>query len=364
MENYKINNLNGVFGSFIVFLTLFTLSTLFTNHTQAQTTLISNPYESVVSLTNNSSQTASSNTTCTDLSYDLYQGLSDSSTDKSVLNLQNYLFKLGYLKASPNGYFGPATLLAVKNYQLNNNISNTGRVGPLTRKTIKNDSCKITNNTASIINAIPSVTPKPGRINSSNLTISYPAENSTHLTDTKMRIRWINNANRNIYGLILEDKDGVGVGHITSSISGDNYEWSVGKVYSSRANSEIVVEPGLYRIRLTGSSNVPEQYSGLFTIIGKPLEIVSIMPNTIQSNENSSVVIYGKGFDVTTKVNFDVMNNGRTIKPIFVSSDGKILVFQTNSSVRSGQYWLTVNNQYDSGATSTPSNSVSLLIKD
>ena len=92
IEKFKINCLKFFSNSFIVFLTLFALSTLFTNHTQAQTTLISSPYESVVSLTNNSSQTASSNITCTDLSYDLYQGLNDSSKDKSVLNLQNYLF--------------------------------------------------------------------------------------------------------------------------------------------------------------------------------------------------------------------------------------------------------------------------------
>lgn len=51
-----------------------------------------------------------------------------------VTELQKVLIAHGYLKiAAPTGYFGPATLAAVKQYQSANSISMTGFVGPLTR---------------------------------------------------------------------------------------------------------------------------------------------------------------------------------------------------------------------------------------
>jgi peptidoglycan hydrolase-like protein with peptidoglycan-binding domain len=56
----------------------------------------------------------------------------DTSGDE-VLNLQKLLVSLGLLKATPNGYFGPQTRLAVISYQKQNNITQTGTIGPLTR---------------------------------------------------------------------------------------------------------------------------------------------------------------------------------------------------------------------------------------
>jgi peptidoglycan hydrolase-like protein with peptidoglycan-binding domain len=42
----------------------------------------------------------------------------------------------GFLKASPNGYFGNQTLKAIKEYQKSKGITATGNVGPLTRKVL------------------------------------------------------------------------------------------------------------------------------------------------------------------------------------------------------------------------------------
>lgn len=53
-----------------------------------------------------------------------------------VITLQNYLIKVGMLKTSATGYFGPATFAAVKEFQRKNNIPTAGVVGPLTRKYI------------------------------------------------------------------------------------------------------------------------------------------------------------------------------------------------------------------------------------
>lgn len=55
------------------------------------------------------------------------------SSGEEVLNLQKLLVSLGLLKATPNGYYGPQTRLAVIAYQKQRNISQTGTVGPLTR---------------------------------------------------------------------------------------------------------------------------------------------------------------------------------------------------------------------------------------
>jgi hypothetical protein len=167
---------------------------------------------------------------------------------------------------------------------------------------------------------------------------------------------------------MLEDINGLGAGHISQSITGDIFEWKVGKVFSARTNSDIYVSPGIYRIKLTNSgfasASTPDQYSGLFTIIAKPISIASIMPSTISNADNSSAVIYGSGFDSTSMVHLNIFENDRIIKPYFVSNDGRIIVFNVDSGVYPNQYFITVNNMFESGATSTPSNSVSLTVKN
>ena len=59
----------------------------------------------------------------------------DKSSD--ILRLQKILAKQGYLKATPNGNFGPATYAAVIAFQAINTIEQTGTVGPLTKQAFK-----------------------------------------------------------------------------------------------------------------------------------------------------------------------------------------------------------------------------------
>jgi peptidoglycan hydrolase-like protein with peptidoglycan-binding domain len=343
-------------------------TTAFTEYAYSQTTVITSPYATTIS-TNTQIVQNNNDLVCVDLTYDLFQGLSDRTNDKSVTKLQIFLYKSGYLKVNPNGNFGPSTYNAVKNYQSANNISSTGRVGPLTRRLIKDNSCIVRSNTASVINSqtTPASTPiSASRISSDKLTIVTPYAGEYLKTDSKVRVRWKDMKDAN-YSLILEDKDGLSFGYVTSSVFGNTYDWTIGKVYSARSNSEIYVPPGQYRIYAKNnglSKNAPEQFSGLFSILGKPLEIDSVLPNVISNSADTSVVLYGRGFDDSTVVNFDVSNNGRIAKPNFVSSDGRILVFKISPLVRIGQYGITVNNTYDGGATSTPSNAVNLTIKE
>lgn len=74
---------------------------------------------------------------CVDLTSILTKG----SESPKVLQLQNFLYAKGFLKAAPNGYFGAGTLAGVKAYQASIGLAQVGSVGPGTRAAIKKDSC-------------------------------------------------------------------------------------------------------------------------------------------------------------------------------------------------------------------------------
>jgi len=80
---------------------------------------------------------AQTSPSCLDLSSNLSRGVESA----AVLKLQNFLSAKGFLKATPNGYFGPGTLAAVKAYQKSVGLSQVGNTGPMTRAAIKKDSC-------------------------------------------------------------------------------------------------------------------------------------------------------------------------------------------------------------------------------
>jgi peptidoglycan hydrolase-like protein with peptidoglycan-binding domain len=67
--------------------------------------------------------------------------LSRGSEGVEVTVLQDFLNRAGYLNATPNGYFGPATTAAVRAFQSANYISATGTVGPATRNAINERMC-------------------------------------------------------------------------------------------------------------------------------------------------------------------------------------------------------------------------------
>lgn len=62
--------------------------------------------------------------------------------NKNVLALQNFLYAKEYLKAIPNGYFGPGTFAAVKALQKALGLTQVGAVGPATRAYIKTATCQ------------------------------------------------------------------------------------------------------------------------------------------------------------------------------------------------------------------------------
>lgn len=58
-----------------------------------------------------------------------------------VRDLQQVLYDKGYLSVKPTGYFGMLTLKAVKQYQKENSIPQTGFVGEITRGMLRSDVC-------------------------------------------------------------------------------------------------------------------------------------------------------------------------------------------------------------------------------
>lgn len=78
---------------------------------------------------------------CVDLKKNMNYRARDVSTSGEVSILQKFLKTKGYLDSEPTGFFGPATLSAVKKFQSASNIFSTGFVGPLTRVGIKAISC-------------------------------------------------------------------------------------------------------------------------------------------------------------------------------------------------------------------------------
>lgn len=80
------------------------------------------------SLTAAQSGSTSSGANCTLVSY-----LKSGSSGDEVLCLQKMLVKSGYLSATPNGNYGPATMAAVKAFQKAKGLDQLGVVGPGTR---------------------------------------------------------------------------------------------------------------------------------------------------------------------------------------------------------------------------------------
>lgn len=126
-----------------------------------------------------------SSAACTNITGNVTRGMQSS----NVLVLQQFLAGKGYLKATPNGYFGPATLAAAKLYQKSAGLPQTGAVLGMTRAAIAKESCQsegVTTNTTTTTSvssvstthtapiSVPVVVPNTP-------SIIYPRPNVTHM---------------------------------------------------------------------------------------------------------------------------------------------------------------------------------------
>ena len=86
---------------------------------------------------------------CTMLNYNMKYRSRDAQTNGEVSDLQDFLQSRGYLNSEPTGYFGLATVAAVKQFQLGAGISPTGTIGGVSRAKIRQLSCGVATATPS-----------------------------------------------------------------------------------------------------------------------------------------------------------------------------------------------------------------------
>ena len=105
----------------------------------------------------------SNNSSCVTLDNNMRYRMRDTQVNNEVSDLQDYLIAEGYLSGSITGYFGVATLKAVKSFQSNNGLLASGYVGPITRTKIKSLSCDVANTNPNVPTPIvinpPVITP-------------------------------------------------------------------------------------------------------------------------------------------------------------------------------------------------------------
>lgn len=93
---------------------------------------------------------------CADIGQNLRYGNRDSDANNNAVSmLQDFLNTNGFLTATPTGFFGNATLKAVKAFQKSNGITPTGYVAAFTRAKIKDIDC----NGGSIVQPVSTTTP-------------------------------------------------------------------------------------------------------------------------------------------------------------------------------------------------------------
>lgn len=159
---------------------------------------------------------------CVDIQNNLKKGIKNNTSLSEIGMLQNFLYEKKYLSSKPNGFFGVNTLKAVKDFQKDNNISPTGKVGPITRSKIKEITCK--ESSVDLINETSNVN-RDNSINQNNSNISNNNEqknvNDAMLVssnDSRIKIR--------TDGLVSVDSRSITVrGVITSGAYNGIYRW-------------------------------------------------------------------------------------------------------------------------------------------
>jgi len=280
---------------------------------------------------------------CTDIPSDIGIG----STGTQVMNLQMFLKDEGLLTATPNGTFGPATTAAVKRFQAIQKISSTGFVGPTTRASIKSKSC------VSTTTSLPQ-TPAPKKYG-----ITLPAEGSVTPLNTKQIIRLAETIQSG-YDVILENEQGVAQGYINVDSKGEReLEWHTGNVFSVQSHSDVMVEPGIYRIRIrnTSSGSVTDgPLSAFFTLTKPLLKVTYLYPSDVSSDEATTVALFGVGLDTISRITID--GSSYTIaQRLYTSPDGTIYVFSVPKNLSKGVHQMWINNGYEN---SNPGISISV----
>jgi len=289
-------------------------------------------------------------TQCLSLSSDIGYGMADNGTNDQILLLQRYLSSAGYLSATPTGYFGSATVAAVKAFQIANRVSGTGYVGPLTRAALNRLACAATIKTQTT----PAVvSPVSSAVSSSAIT--SPTAGQTLTTGQTFNITW-NSQPYSRYNLVLVSSSGAGAGFISQSVGNSNqYLWTVGNVYSSQTQSNIAVPAGSYQIRIENPATGPEPtdpISNPFTISAATLNLSNIFPTSVTADGTTAAVLYGSDLNSSISINF----SGSSAKGqvLYASPDGRVLVFSVPVGTLAGSQSIYVSNSLNQSSNQLP----------
>lgn len=334
-------------------------------------------------------------TSCTILTKNLSYGSTNSSSGSQVTSLQNFLYSAGYLSTPATGRYGDLTVASVKKFQTAKGISAIGTVGPQTRVAIQKVSCPISTVNSALTTSVAEVlcpngntltsscAVAPGGVTTVPIPVSTPTpENNPIFSPTtgsrltigqKYLIQWTGGNSQSIISVLLKDQNGAGAGWVSDSLSGttNSYNWTVGNV-SIAGQQPAVVPPGNYQLNVIDNASYGSALtlkSRIFSIAEAPLYIAHVLPTSVPADGKTTVILYGSGFSNLTKV--VLAGSGYynpVIVPRFVSADSSFLWFFVPQYVTSGQYQVSVYNDYSSAdssnalATSTPSNQVNLQV--
>jgi hypothetical protein len=207
---------------------------------------------------------------CIQMTRTLTLGSRDFREDGEVTALQNFLRGTGHFKVGSTGYFGPVTLQAVKAYQKENNIPNTGLVGPMTRAHVNPKMCMkplppvptpVATSTATSTNSLTVVAPQGGEVwpRFSTQTIQW-TDSNTYIQEPKYDIK---------VQLDLDCKPGqacIALYPVPMTIAKNvsrteaGFQWRVGDKLPANTFEAPMVPDGKYRVLVcpAGNANIED----------------------------------------------------------------------------------------------------------
>jgi len=179
------------------------------------------------------------------------------------------------------------------------------------------------------------------------------------ITGHAFNITW-NSQPYSRYNLVLISSSGAGAGFIASSLANESqYLWTIGNVFSSQTQSNIVVPAGSYQIRMenaTTGAEPTDPISDPFTISAATLNLSYVFPTSAPSDGNTAVVLYGSDFNSYDRINFSGSNGQGQI--LYASPDGRVLVFSipANTLAGSQSVYVSSSNSSDQSSNELPFN--------
>jgi hypothetical protein len=293
---------------------------------------------------------------CTTLTKNVSYGMSDSYSSNDIVRLQQFLLSQSYLNnISPTGYFGGATLKAVKEYQFDHDIQSTGTVGPLTRASIQNVSCGGNsynyNNQPVFISSLSatsaavgsSVTIYGNGFDSSYNTVNingtvvtgYANNNGTSLTFVVPQINtYYNNQNCSYYYYGCQDQSAVYQLTVSNSRGTSNaVSFTITNGYNNNNGLPTITN-------VTGPTSIAAGTQGVWGF-------------TLNNNSNSSYVTSSITWGDENTYNYNYYNNSQSSQTTY--TQGQQTVSFTHTYQTAGYYTITytVTDSYGRQNTTT-----------